>query len=160
MTWEEASGACEELGGSLAQFQSLSKWSAVQQSLPRPSPCLLVGRLELASLVPPVNGDRYWFGLRRADGEELTMWGDGSPITFFPWVPLHPNNDPRFEACAFVRNNGCPPFTSLPPSTLVKTRCFQPGTTTSATRAGSKGSFAKSHNWLTVVISLESSVSA
>lgn len=72
MTYDEATRACEQLGGNLGTVHSLKEERFIQE-LPGAYPVL------------------GWMGLRRSSDDGPLEWADGSTVTFTNWYTGQPS---------------------------------------------------------------------
>ncbi|XP_040197916.1 CD209 antigen-like protein C [Rana temporaria] len=83
-------------------------WERSREECPKHGGVLLIlkDKDELDSLLPFMEGDRYWIGLQRdTKNSDRWLWVDGTPLTFSAWDKGEPNNDYGRENCAEIKKN-------------------------------------------------------
>ncbi|XP_077327155.1 C-type lectin domain family 4 member G-like isoform X2 [Lithobates pipiens] len=88
--------------------QTLETWEKSREECTKNYSILLIlkNKNELDSLLPFLEGDRYWIGLRRDTKDSSRwLWIDGAPLTFSAWAEGEPNNAKDNENCAEIRKS-------------------------------------------------------
>ncbi|XP_040198100.1 CD209 antigen-like protein C [Rana temporaria] len=107
------SSCCPEgwipIGSKCYYFQNTTEtWERSREECTKNYSVLLIlkNKDELDSLLPFMEGDRYWIGLRR-DTQNSTrwVWVDGTPLTFSAWNKGEPNNQYGRENCTEIKKN-------------------------------------------------------
>ncbi|XP_077327156.1 CD209 antigen-like protein C isoform X3 [Lithobates pipiens] len=88
--------------------QTLETWEKSREECTKNYSILLIlkNKNELDSLLPFMEGDRYWIGLQRdTQNSSHWLWIDGAPLTFSAWAEGEPNNENGHENCTEMRKS-------------------------------------------------------
>ncbi|XP_040197917.1 CD209 antigen-like protein C [Rana temporaria] len=94
------------VGSKCYYFQkTLETWERSREECTKSYSILLIldNKAELDSLLPFLEGDKYWVGLRRdSKGSSRWRWVDGTPLMFSVWNKGEPNNAGGDEDCTEI----------------------------------------------------------
>ncbi len=95
VTWSRARDACRDFGGELVALDDAAENTLV------------------ANLSWNFYPSTYWIGLTDQAQEDVWLWSDGTPATFFGWAPGEPN-DSGGEDCVHINFSAVGLWNDLP----------------------------------------------